>query len=119
MPNEWQSVLDEIKNNVSEMAYEAYFARFDFVSNEDGVLITSVPNIFTKTQIEGKFNSAVIDALKSSGIKYKEFKVIIDGKENKTTVKRAVETGAIHLSRYTSYLSMLEDETEDKYRKEN
>ena len=34
-------------------------------------------------------------------------------------VKRAVETGAIHLSRYTSYLSMLEDETEDKYRKEN
>ena len=91
MPNEWQSVLDEIKNNVSEMAYEAYFARFDFVSNEDGVLITSVPNIFTKTQIEGKFNSAVIDALKSSGIKYKEFKVIIDGKENKTTVKRAVE----------------------------
>ncbi len=91
MPNEWQSVLDEIKNNVSEMAYEAYFARFDFVSNEDGVLTTSVPNIFTKTQIEGKFNSAVIDALKSAGIKYKEFKVIIDGKENKTTVKRAVE----------------------------
>jgi len=34
-------------------------------------------------------------------------------------VKRAVETGKIHISRYTSYLSMLEDEEEDKYRKEN
>ena len=33
-------------------------------------------------------------------------------------VKRAVETGAIHISRYTSYLSMLEDEDEGKYRKE-
>ena len=34
-------------------------------------------------------------------------------------VKHAVETGAINLSRYTSYLSMLEDEDEGKYRKEN
>ena len=33
-------------------------------------------------------------------------------------VKRAVESGKIHLSRYTSYLSMLADETEDKYRKD-
>ena len=91
MPNEWQTVLDEIKNNVSEMAYEAYFARFNFVSNEDGILITSVPNVFIKTQIEGKYHSAVLDALKSAGYKYKKLKVIIDGKEHKTTVKRAVE----------------------------
>lgn len=33
-------------------------------------------------------------------------------------VKSAVESGKIHLSRYTSYLSMLDDETEDKYRKD-
>ena len=33
-------------------------------------------------------------------------------------VKQAVETGAIHLSRYTSYLSMLSDEEEGKYRKD-
>ena len=40
-------------------------------------------------------------------------------REPDCAVKRAVETGAIHMSRYTSYLSMLEDEDEDKYRKEN
>ena len=34
-------------------------------------------------------------------------------------VKHAVETEKIHISRYTSYLSMLEDEEEGKYRKEN
>ena len=91
MPNEWQTVLDEIKNNVSEMAYKAYFIRFSFVSNEDGILITSVPNVFIKTQLEGKFHSTVLDAIKTAGIRYKEFKIIIDGKENKTKVKRAVE----------------------------
>ncbi|MCQ2073270.1 MAG: ribosome small subunit-dependent GTPase A [Bacteroidaceae bacterium] len=31
-------------------------------------------------------------------------------------VKRAVETGEIHISRYTSYLSMLDDEEDGKYR---
>ena len=91
MPNEWQTVLDEIKNNVSEMAYKAYFIRFSFVSNEDGILITSVPNVFIKTQLEGKFHSTVLDAIKTAGIRYKDFKIIIDGKENKTKVKRAVE----------------------------
>ena len=91
MPNEWQTVLDEIKNNVSEMAYEAYFVRFKFVSNENGILTTSVPNVFIKTQIEGKFHSAVIDAIQSAKINFNELKVIIDGKEHKTTVKRAVE----------------------------
>lgn len=91
MPNEWQSVLDEIKNNVSEMAYEAYFARFNFVSNNDGVLTTSVPNVFIKAQIEGKYHNAIIDALDSSKYKYTEFKVIIDNNSNRPTVKRAVE----------------------------
>ncbi|MBP5648210.1 chromosomal replication initiator protein DnaA [Candidatus Saccharibacteria bacterium] len=91
MPNEWQSVLDEIKNNVSEMAYEAYFVRFNFVSNENDTLIASVPNVFIKAQIEGKYHNAVLDALKSSKYKFKDFKVIIDNKDNKTTVKRAVE----------------------------
>lgn len=91
MPNEWQTVLDEIKNNVSEMAYEAYFVRFKFVSDEDGILTSSVPNVFIKTQIEGKYRTAVLDALKSAKYDFNEFKVIIDGSDNKTTVKRAVE----------------------------
>ena len=91
MPNEWQTVLDEIKNNVSEMAYKAYFVRFFFVSNEDGILTTSVPNVFIKTQIEGKYHNTVLDALKVAGMNPKDLKVIIDGSENKTTAKRAVE----------------------------
>ena len=90
MPNEWQTVLDEIKNSVSEMAYEAYFARFKFVSNEDGILTSSVPNVFIKTQIEGKYHSAVLDALRVAGYVFNDFKVIIDGND-KPTVKTPKE----------------------------
>ena len=41
MPNEWQSVLDEIKNSVSDMAYNTYFAgKFNFESVDENGLLT-------------------------------------------------------------------------------
>lgn len=91
MPNEWQVVMDEIKNNVSDMAFATYFQRFKFVSNDGGILTVSVPNVFMKAQIEGKYHSAVVGALKNSGIKYKELSIVEDSRENKTSIKRAVE----------------------------
>ena len=57
MPNEWQTVLDEIENNVSEMAFATYFKKFNFVSNEDGVLTVAVPSVFVKAQVENRLIS--------------------------------------------------------------
>ena len=91
MPNEWQTVLDEIKNNVSDMAYATFFTQLKFISNQAGILTLSVPNIFIKTQIEGKYNSAVVAALKKAGINYGEIKIIQSDSDNKTISRRAVE----------------------------
>ncbi len=76
MPNEWQTVLDEIKNTVSEMAFATYFTKFNFVSNKDGILTVAVPSVFVKAQIEGKYRSAVEDALKTAHFSYNELRVI-------------------------------------------
>ena len=76
MPNEWQTVLDEIKNNVSEMAFATYFTKFNFVSNEDGVLTVAVPSVFVKAQIEAKYKSAVENALKVAHYNYKTLNII-------------------------------------------
>ena len=64
MPNEWQSVLDEIKNSVSDMAYNTYFAgKFNFESvDENGLLTITVPSIFIKKQIESKYIDVKEDA---------------------------------------------------------
>ena len=77
MPNEWQSVLDEISNNVSEMAFNVYFTNFNLVSNEDGVITVSVPNSMIKNSIEKKFLSAVEGALEANHIKYDKINIII------------------------------------------
>ena len=93
MPNEWQSVLDEISNNVSEMAFNVYFKNFNFVSNEDGVLTISVPNSMIKNSIEKKYLSAVENALESNHFNYKTLDIIIsEANKKKTTVaRRAIE----------------------------
>lgn len=91
MPNEWQSVLDEIKNNISDMAFETYFTKFSFVSNNNGVLTVAVPSVFVKAQIESKYIKAVTNALKDVHIKYDTLKIIESDVKNKTTIKRAVE----------------------------
>lgn len=95
MPNEWQSVLDEIKNSVSEMAYNTYFAKFNFESvDENGLLTITVPSIFIKQQIESKYIDAVRDALNATNFGYTDISIKIMKAENKTIVKRAREVTA-------------------------
>ena len=95
MPNEWQSVLDEIKNSVSEMAYNTYFAKFNFESvDENGLLTITVPSIFIKQQIESKYIDAVRDALNATNFGYTDISIKIMKAENKTMVKRAREVTA-------------------------
>ena len=93
MPNEWQSVLDEISNNVSEMAFNVYFTNFNLVSNEDGVITVSVPNSMIKNSIEKKFLSAVERALEANHIKYDKINIIIQegDKKKKAIARRAIE----------------------------
>ena len=91
MPNEWQTVLDEIKSRVTDMAYGAYFANLKVMSLEDGELILAVPNPFIKASIEGKYRKPLEDALKAAKYNYKKIKIIVNDSKNRPTVKRAVE----------------------------
>lgn len=99
MPNEWQSVLDEIKNSVSDMAFNTYFAKFNFESvDENGLLTITVPSIFFKQQIESKYIDAVKDALNATNFGYTGIEIKIVKTENAATVQKAREVTAEMLS---------------------
>ncbi len=83
MPNVWQSVLDEIKTHVSEMAYETYFAQLKLVSNENGILTIEAPNIFVKTQIEGKYRDKIRESLEALDVGELQIEVVIAKAEKK------------------------------------
>lgn len=87
MPNAWQAVLDDIKEHVSEMAYNTYFvSSVNFVSKDNGVVTISVPNSFIKASIEKKYSTQLLNAIKAAGLG-DDFK-IIESDDKNTTVKR-------------------------------
>lgn len=91
MPNEWQSVLDEIRNNVSDMAFQTYFSKLVFVSNKDGVLTVCAPNIFVKNQIDVKFKGIVIDAMQVAGLNATDLVVDISPAKDSVAKRGAAE----------------------------
>ncbi len=90
MPNQWQTVLDEIKSSVSNMAYNTFFVNIKFISDEDGVVTFSVPNSFIKPSIEKKYYDQVLNALKAAGFKCDSFQIKVD-ESKKTVIRRGTE----------------------------
>ena len=90
MPNNWQSILDEIKSRVSDMAYLTYFPRLKFISLEGGILKLSAPNAFIKQQIESKYRMEVIASVRSLGLECDSIEVEIASSEP-VKQSRAVE----------------------------
>ena len=90
MQNEWQGVLDEIKRSVSELVYATYFAKLHFLRADKETILVEVPNVFIKTQVEGKYNDAIKDALKALKIDYGELK-FVESKGEKKITRRGVE----------------------------
>lgn len=82
MQSEWQSVMDEIKNHISDMAFATYFQKIKF-TEADEIIKIKVPNVFVKTQLEGKYHAAIVAALKEVGKKYKAIE-ISEGEREKT-----------------------------------
>ena len=90
MQGEWQGVLDEVRRNVSEMAYGTYFSTARLMSVKDGRVVIGVPSVFIKTQMERKYNDVVKRALRSAGMSYKSLEFVVGAGERKT-IRRGIE----------------------------
>lgn len=90
MPNEWQSVLDEIQENVSETAFKTYFGKVKFDKIGDTLQII-VPSVFIKKQYEGKYKTAILDALKAANISYKKLEIIESKEPTKGPIRGGVK----------------------------
>jgi chromosomal replication initiator protein len=91
MPNEWQSVFDQIKSHVSEMAFKTYCANLKCISFDNKIFKISAPNIFIKQQIEGKYREQIMEAIKASGVDCEGFEVEIEKADKPKENRHAVE----------------------------
>lgn len=64
----WQTVLGEIELSVSRAAFAAWFKKTELISkSEFGDFTIGVPNIFTKQQLESRFNTQIKQILEKNG----------------------------------------------------
>lgn len=63
----WQTVLGEIELTISRASFATWFKNTEMIGQQDGQAIIAVPNIFTKQQLEVKFNQQILETLKKNG----------------------------------------------------
>lgn len=61
----WQAVLGEMEINLSRANFITWFKNTFISTIEDGKIIISVPNIFTKSWLENKYNKDIVLALEN------------------------------------------------------
>jgi chromosomal replication initiator protein len=62
----WQAVLGEVEVNISRASFTTWFKKTFISSYEDGRVIICVPNIFTKTWLEKKYDKELVTAFKNT-----------------------------------------------------
>jgi chromosomal replication initiator protein len=80
----WQSVLAQIQLIVSPANFSTWFKNTDISEKKDGVIVISVPNLFTKEWIEKKYHKEIVKILHSLGENVKEIKYVVGKKTFKT-----------------------------------
>jgi len=61
----WQAVLGEVEVNISRASFTTWFKKTFISSRDEGRFIICVPNIFTKTWLEKKYDKEIINAFKN------------------------------------------------------
>jgi chromosomal replication initiator protein len=74
----WQAVLGELELSLSKANFTTWFKGTFILDIDDKLILLGVPNAFTKSWLEKKYNSEILNALRSitdKDIKKIEFKV--------------------------------------------
>ncbi len=81
MTNEdlWKATLGEIELTISKPQFITWFKETSILSNENGNIVISVPNGFTKEWLENKFNKEIIKTLRNFQSDIQQITCIISG----------------------------------------
>lgn len=93
----WQSVLGEIELSVSHGNFETWFKNTELLRYGDDEVVIGVINVFTRTQLEKKYDSQIKQVLKNNGIAAKTIRYeVISSKKSvisrETTGQSASDT---------------------------
>ena len=84
----WKNVLAEIEAKISPEQFKTFFPDTAIVSNDDGVVVVGVRNVFFITAFNNKYRDLITTALKNNNIDVKKLSFVIN---NSAPKKKAHE----------------------------
>lgn len=84
----WQSVLGEIETTVSHAVFTTWFKSTELLENTGDTVVIGVPNVFTQSQLERKYNDQIKTILAKNGAQPKSIKYTVAMSGKKTRVNR-------------------------------
>ena len=90
MFNVWDSVLEEIKRDISPEKFTTFLAKTTLISIDDGEIKIGVPNVFMQVNVRKNFDKNIREALKHNNIEVKTTSYEIADSNNKISKPREV-----------------------------
>jgi len=84
----WQSVLSQMQFNISKANFATWFQNTEIISKEDGRVIISVPNAFSKEWLSNKYNKLILKILRATDESIKDIDFIIKIQPQKNSNKK-------------------------------
>ncbi len=113
----WQAVLGEIELSISRAAYAAWFKKTELHSvSDDGVVTISVPNIFTKQQLESRFSTQIASLLQKNGVDVQKIVFIITSHRKVITEDRQSKKAVFPTPSHNSSQNTVTPQLNPKYR---
>ncbi|MFA7141768.1 MAG: chromosomal replication initiator protein DnaA [Candidatus Paceibacterota bacterium] len=104
----WQSVLAQIKLNVSSANFATWFANTRISDLEEGVLTVSVPNSFSKEWLEQKYKTDILKIIRSVDSSIKDIEYII------APLKKSFSTNTVKINKEEEQLGFSEFEKDEE-----
>ena len=110
----WQDILETVKAGVSTTNFAAWFSKTSVARYDSDQLVVSVPNAFTKKQLETQFKSVLDQALVKNRVDPKTLTLGLDPLPNKTTRRRT--STVIDTSQLSLAVEPAKDSVRHRYR---
>jgi len=91
LENIWQKALDIIKVEITELSFNTWMKVIVPLTMSSNAIVLSVPDSFTKGQIESKFTSLITNAIRQVTRKEYKIEIVIAGEEAEKKIVKQVE----------------------------
>ncbi len=114
----WQAILAQVQFQISQANFATWFRNTKISEIQDGRIVISVPNNFSKEWLENKYHKFLLKTLHKLSPEFKEIKYIVgsEKKQERKTQKSIIKTPQLN---FQQFVAKRETGLNPKYQFEN